>query len=130
MLVYPITFENLDGEEVTEEHHFHLTELEYTEYEVSYPGGIEKTLEKAGLEQDGKVLLNAFKDLIDKAYGKRIGNRFDKNPVYLNEFKQTNAYSHLVLSLLKDMDTALDFFIGCLPQKNQKAVLEYMAQNK
>ena len=91
MLVYPITFENLDGEEVTEEHHFHLTELEYTEYEVSYPGGIEKTLEKAGLEQDGKVLLNAFKDLIDKAYGKRIGNRFDKNPVYLNEFKQTNG---------------------------------------
>lgn len=123
MLKKTITYTDYDGNERTEDFYFNLTKAECTELELSAEGGLTKMLQKIVAERDGKRIVEAFKDLILRAYGQKSldGRRFVKSPELREEFSQTEAYSQLFMELSTDADAAAAFANGIIPQIQQSA---------
>lgn len=120
MLKKTMTYTDYDGNERTEDFYFNLTKAEVAEMEMSHTGGLVKFIEKIVAEQDGKRIMDMFKDLILKSYGEKSldGKRFIKNQELRDAFSQTEAFSDLFWELGTDADAATAFVNGIVP--NQK----------
>lgn len=117
MLKKTITYTDYDGNERTEDFYFNLSKAEIMEMELSTTGGLTKMIEKIVAEQDGKKIIEVFKDLVLKSYGEKSadGRRFIKNDEIREAFSQTEAYSDLFMKLATDADEAADFVNGIVP---------------
>jgi hypothetical protein len=113
----PITYEDFNGNKVTETFHFHLSKAELVELELSYDDGFTATLQRIVETQDARSLVKEFKALILLAYGVRSedGKRFIKNDQLREEFVQHPAYSALFMELATDEKAAGDFVTGIVP---------------
>lgn len=118
MLKKTITYEDFDGNKRTEDFYFNLTKAEVAEMELSYNGGLSKMLQKIVQEQDSKRIVEAFKDLVLRAYGEKSldGRRFVKNQEIRDQFAQTIAYSDIFMELAFDADKAAAFVNGIVPK--------------
>ena len=118
MLKKTITYVDFDGNERTEDFYFHMSKAELVELNVSAAGGLQKTLEKIVAEQDGKRIMEQFKDIIFKAYGEKSldGKRFMKSKELSEAFSQTEAYSVLFMELVTDAEKASAFVNGIMPK--------------
>lgn len=67
--------------------------------------------------QDGRQIIETFKQIIRKAYGVKSadGRRFIKNQEVWDEFAQTEAYSKLFMELATDAKAASAFVNGIVP---------------
>ena len=117
MLKKTITYEDFNGETVSEDFFFHLSKAELVELEMSHTGGLSASLERIIAAQDNKALIVEFKNLILSSYGKRSddGRRFIKNQELRDEFESTEAYSSLFMELVTDTDAAIEFVQGVIP---------------
>jgi len=122
-----ITYENLDGEQVTETHSFNLTKAEAVELNFTQKGGIEAYARKIIETEEHGQLVELFKDLILKTYGIREGQRFVKADVYTDAFIQTGAYSALFIELATNAESAIAFFREIFPKDMQGRVDEAVA---
>lgn len=123
MLKKTITYEDFNGEEVTEDFYFNLSPAELVELEVSAQDGFAETLKKIIAEENGKLIIEHFKKIILLSYGQKSedGKRFIKSQELRDAFSQTNAYSALFVELATSANAAADFINGVVPAK--------MAQN-
>ncbi len=80
MLKRTITYTNFNDEEVSEDFFFHLSKAELVELEMSHKGGLSEMLERIIADEDGKTIIEEFKNVIMKSYGKKSpdGKRFIK----------------------------------------------------
>jgi 2-hydroxy-3-keto-5-methylthiopentenyl-1-phosphate phosphatase len=117
MLKKTITYEDFDGNKRTEDFYFNLTKAEVTEMEMSTEGGLTKMLEKIVSAQDGKRIIETFKDLILRAYGEKSpdGKRFIKSQELRDTFSQNQAYSELFMELATNAEAAAAFVNGIIP---------------
>jgi len=117
MLKKTITYTDYDGNKRTEDFYFNLSKAEVAEMEMSAEGGLTKTLEKIVAEQDGKRIIEMFKDLILKAYGEKSldGKRFIKSKELSEAFSQTEAYSELFMELATNAEASAAFVNGIIP---------------
>ncbi|AWN05470.1 hypothetical protein SEA_ANNIHILUS_36 [Streptomyces phage Annihilus] len=122
MYTKAITYANLDGESVTEEHHFNLTKAEAVEMNFSKQGGVEEYARRIVEAESHGELIALFKDLILRTYGRREGQRFVKKQEYTDEFEQTGAYSELFIELATNAEEAIKFFRGVVPPDMQSRV--------
>lgn len=118
MLKKTITYEDFNGEEVSEDFFFHLSKAELVELELSHTGGLSAALERIIAAEDGKAIVAEFKNIILGAYGQRSmdGKRFIKNQQLRDEFESTEAYSVLFMELLQNTEAAVEFVNGIIPQ--------------
>lgn len=118
MLKKTITFEDFDGNEVTEDHYFHLSKADLIEMEVSEKGGLEETITKIVAEEDGKRIVDLITYVVQKSYGERSedGKRFIKNDDIWEKFKSSEAFSELMVSLYTDADASAAFMRGVIPE--------------
>jgi hypothetical protein len=134
MLKHDITYENFDGETVTETFYFNLTKTEIIELEVGYEGGLEATIKRIIETKNNAALIAEFKRIILMAYGVRSedGKRFIKNDQLREEFTQTPAYDELFMRLATDADFAADFIKGIVPKSMQEEMekAEKLEQSK
>ena len=128
MLKRNITYEDGDGNTVTEVFHFHLTIKEL----VKFLGGDESTtIEEAIKELEKKTIKEQvleFDDFILSSYGVRSedNKRFIKNDQLKSEFAESFAYDALFTEFMVS-DTALnDFIMGLLPQDLKEAFTKAM----
>jgi hypothetical protein len=119
MLKKTITYEDFDGNERTEDFYFNLTKAEITEMNLSATGGLQKIIERLIAEQDGKRIIELFKDVILRSYGEKSldGKRFIKTQEIRDGFEQTQAYSELFMELATNTESATAFINGVVPQK-------------
>lgn len=119
MLTKKITYEDFDGNKVTEECQFHLTKSELMKMELSEAGGMYASLEKIVKENDTPKLVAYFDNFIKASYGKKSedGKRFIKTKEATEEFIQGLAYDELVVELLSNPDEAVAFFQGIIPKE-------------
>jgi hypothetical protein len=112
-----ITYEDFNGETVSEDYFFHLSKAELVELELSHKGGLSEALQRIVEAEDGKAIIAEFKNIILGAYGKRSldGKRFVKNQQIREEFESTEAYSTLFMELVTDTDAAIEFINGVIP---------------
>ena len=81
MLKKTITYEDFNGEEVSEDFFFHLSKAELVELELSHEGGLSESLQRIVAAQDGKSIIAEFKNILLTSYGQKSadGKRFIKN---------------------------------------------------
>lgn len=118
MIKKTITYEDFNGDEVTEDFYFHLTKAEVVELELSEEGGMYESLQRMAKAEDGAGVLKEIKKMILAAYGVRSpdGRKFVKNDELRAHFATTNAYSQLFMGMLTDTDSAIEFFNALTPQ--------------
>lgn len=126
---------DFNGNEQTEDLMFNLTRTELIELETETEGGLEETINKISNEQDTKKLIDLFKKILVKSYGKvsEDGKRFIKNDAMKEEFMQSAAYDEMFMSLATDADKAQKFINSILPRElvaAQQAAIPAPAENK
>lgn len=128
MLKREITYEDFNGNEVTETFYFNLTKSELIEMESKYKGGMEGLLNRIVETQDKQILVELFKSIILESYGQKSddGKRFIKTEEMRKEFTQTPAYDVLFFELATDEKKGADFVNGIMP-KNFQADMEKLA---
>lgn len=117
MLKKTITYEDFNGETVSEDFFFHLSKAELVEMELSYEGGLSEALKRIVAAEDTKAIISEFKKIVLGSYGKRSddGRRFIKNQELRDEFESTEAYSTLFMELVTDTSAAIEFINGIVP---------------
>lgn len=123
MLKKTIVYTDYNGTTRKEDFYFNLTQAEVTELEVSVEGGLVEQINRIVAAQNGKVIIETFKDIILRAYGEKSpdGRRFIKNQEVRDAFAQTEAYSKLFMELATDAKAASEFVNGIVPPKMEKA---------
>ncbi len=123
MIKKTMTYTDYDGVQRTEDFYFNLTKAEVAEMQMSTVGGLDKMINQIISEQDGKRIIELFKDLVLRSYGKKSpdGRRFIKNQELRDDFAQTEAYSDLFMELATDADAASAFVNGIVPNMDDLA---------
>ena len=118
MLKKSITYEDFNGNQVTEEFAFHLSKAELIEMEAERRGGLAAYLQHIVDSNDGAAIINAFKDLLLRSIGKvsEDGKRFEKDASIQDDFMQSPAYSELFMQLATDAGVAAEFVNGIIPK--------------
>lgn len=132
MLKRTITYTDYNGVSRTEDFYFNLTQAEVTEMELSVDGGLVQMIERIVAAQDGKQMIDIFKNLVLKAYGVKSpdGRRFIKNDDVRADFAQTEAYSILFMELATDAKAASAFVNGITPKVADKKKEQSESQEK
>jgi len=119
MLKKSITYTDFNDVSRTEDFYFNLSQAELAEMELSTRGGFASYLQRIAESEDGKAIIENFKYILFKAYGKKSddGKRFVKSKELSEEFEQTEAYSVLFMSLVTDADEASKFVNALMPKE-------------
>lgn len=117
MLKKVVTYTDFDGNERTEELHFHLSKSELMEMQFNEAGGLEQKLRSIIQQLNGKEMIKTFKELILNSYGEKSpdGKRFIKNDEIRSAFEQTTAYDELFMELVLDSEKMAAFIKGIMP---------------
>jgi hypothetical protein len=112
-----INYTDFNGVDRKEDFYFNFMKAELVEMNMSTGGGMKAFIERITNTQDQMELIKLFKELVLKAYGIKSddGKRFIKNEEVLNEFKQSRAYSVLIMELISKEGAATEFFNGIMP---------------
>lgn len=119
MLKRDITYEDYNGDTVTDTHYFNLTQTEILELEVSKDGGLDAFIKRVIETKQVAKLMEEFKKIVLASYGVRSedGKRFIKSDELRLEFSQTAAYDALFMELATDANSAAEFIKGVIPTK-------------
>lgn len=126
MLKREITYEDFNGETVSEYFYFNLSKTELLELEHEYDRGFAANIEAIVEAKSNKELVAEFKKLILLSYGKKSedGKRFIKNDELREEFSQTAAFNELFISLATDETAAATFINGIVPKDMAQSIDE------
>lgn len=119
-----IKYEDFNGNEITEDFYFNLTQAELIEMETKQSGGLQAKLERIVNTRDVSAIMDIFKEIITLSYGEKSddGKHFHKSKEITDSFISTNAYSELYVELLSDVDKAIEFVTKVVPAKLIKDV--------
>lgn len=123
MITKTINYTDFNNVERTETFYFNMTDAELTAWEKSVDGGMSQHIMDIINAKNEKELILLFQDIIDRSYGKKSadGRRFEKNAEILADFKSTQAYSDLYMSLVTDANKATEFVNALVPKKRAAA---------
>lgn len=118
MLKKTITYEDYNGETITEDFYFNLNKAELIQMQFDANGAYSEFLNRIVNERDIKKLGEEFKNIILSAYGRKSddGRRFIKSPAMREEFEQTEAFSNLYVDLLGNTEAMNAFLTGVIPK--------------
>ena len=117
-----ITYEDYNGDKVTEDFYFNLTKAELLEMNFQASGGLENYARSIINTRDTATMMQIYKDLLLKAYGVKTpdGKHFMKTEQIRIEFECSPAYSELYTELLTSDKSAAEFFNGIIPKELEK----------
>lgn len=118
MIKKSVTYENFNGEEVTQVCYFHFSEPELVEMEVDYEGGLGAYIERMAETSNNKEIIEISKKLVLDSYGEKSddGNRFIKNDEIREKFQSSIAYSKVFMEVATDETKSVEFIKGIMPK--------------
>lgn len=124
MLKKTVTYENFNGDTVTEDFYFNYTKAELSDKQFSVSGGLSHLLEEIMNTNDTTKQYSLFREIILSAYGQKSadGKFFRKSAEISEDFAHTEAYSTIFMELLNSEDAAVAFISGILPKDMQSNV--------
>ena len=119
MLKKKVKFEDFNGNEQEVEIHFNLTKTELSNFYAQFEGGFDQYFAEAVRRGDLESVTMLRLNFIHMSYGQKSpdGLRFGKTEEDLFNFKQSAAYDEVCSSVMKDVDTFLDFVYAIVPSK-------------
>lgn len=132
MLKKNVTYEDFNGDSVTETFYFNLSKAELLELEVGFQGGLAETIQKIVKTNDNKTLFDIFKKIVLMSYGVKSddGRRFIKDDTLREEFMQTAAFDAIFMELATNDKAAADFINGIVPKDIGEAVAQEMTKTQ
>lgn len=111
------TYKDYDGNEMTNDFYFSLSQQEIVELNFTSPGGLVRYIESIQKTNDGGEIIGFFKKILLASYGQKVfdpkfGTRFSKLPEYVEQFVSTRAFSMIYMDLATDAKLAADFIRG------------------
>lgn len=124
MLKRNITYQDFNGETVKETFYFNLTKTELIELELSYEGGLEKTIQRIIKAENLKEIVVEIKKIVLLCYGLKSedGKRFIKSDEIRDAFSQSAAFDALFMELATNDEAASNFIMGALPNDLTKGL--------
>ena len=124
MLKRPITYEDFNGETITDIYYFHLSKPELLKLQVGNSGGLNGLIQRIIETKDSEGIIAEFEKLVLMSYGQKSddGKRFVKSDELREEFSQTAAYQHLFMEIATNEDAAVEFLKGVLPADMQDEI--------
>lgn len=119
MIKKTITFDDLDGNPVTEDFYFHISRSEIIEMDLDAEGGgIKEKLEAVANSNDNHLIFNTFKEIVLAAIGRRSedGVSFIKDDETRQRFENSEAFTEFVFELMQTEGAAAEFVRGALPK--------------
>ena len=118
MIKKTITFEDLDGNEVSEDWWFNISKGDIAELAVGNELADRiKAIATAGEDNvDAKTIIPAFKEILALSVGKRVNNRFMRSPEITAEFMGSEACSEVLFGLLSNAEEAAEFVNNLMPK--------------
>lgn len=118
-----VSFEDYNGDNVTETLYFNISkpELAKLNYSVSetYLSKLEKMQEALKAHDESIIgeVVDFFEEIVSLSYGVKSedGKRFIKSEEITEEFMQSNAYEQIFMKLINDEDYVEKFFLGIIP---------------
>lgn len=132
MLKRNITYEDFNGDTVTEEFYFNLSELDLIELEVEREGGIAEFFTKLVKEDNRAAMISEFKKLLLLSYGIKSedGKQFVKTPEIREAFSHSAAFITLFFEVTKSEDAMVQFMLATFPKSMVKAFQAAQVQDK
>ena len=113
MISKTIKYVDYNGVEKEGTFWFNMSTADLLDLEAETEDGWEATLRKLIAEQDGRKAYKFFEKFIKDSYGvKTADGGFDKDPKYLREFRNSEAYSELIWSFINNPEEAGNFING------------------
>ena len=133
MITKTLTYEDYDGNPITEEAYFHLTEADATEMIPPF-GDVGAAFDRGLAEKNPTFIMNALRNLIRMSYGKKLPDgrfvKFDSEGRRLGDFFiSSDAYSELVNSLISDENAIPEFIKGIMPAKFKRQLAAELAEH-
>lgn len=133
MITKTLTYEDYDGNPITEEAYFHLTEADATEMFITF-GDVGAVFDRGLAEKNPTFVMNALRSLIRMAYGKKLPDgrfvKFDSEGRRLGDFFiSSDAYSELVDSLISEENAISEFTKGIMPVKFKRQLATELAEH-
>lgn len=133
MITKTLTYEDYDGNPITEEAYFHLTEADATEMIATF-GDVGAAFDRGLAEKNPTFIMNALRNLIRMSYGKKLPDgrfvKFDSEGRRLGDFFiSSDAYSELVNSLFSDENAIPEFAKGIMPAKFKRQLAAELAEH-
>lgn len=133
MLTKTIEYVDYNGEKRKEDFQFNLTKAEILEWVSSSDGDytIDRYLERIHETGNRKEMVQMFKDLIYRSYGRKSldGRRFEKSEEIKKEFMESEAYSVLFVEVAGDTKKASEFLNGIIPDDLSDEILKIVREN-
>lgn len=122
MLKKDITFENLDGEMVTQTFYFHISKAELAKLSLAQEGNMGDYLRKIVESNDNAKIIEEFENILRLCVGERSadGNRFIKSQEISDAFMQSGAYSVMFMDFATSPTAFPEFIAGVLPKDMQE----------
>jgi hypothetical protein len=127
-----LTYEDFNGDTVTDVLYFNLTKAELLEMEASAAGGVANMFNRIVEARDSNAILQAIQDFVLNAYGVKSedGKRFIKTDELREEFKQSQAYSDLLMELVGDENKLIAWFAGTFPKDVSEGMMQAVKEEK
>jgi len=119
-----ISFENIDGEETTEEWYFSLGKKDVMDMELAHRADVQDFLKQIVKNRDGRELLKLWRELLFRAVGERQGNLLMKSDEIRQRFEFGGAYEQFLTELVEDLEAGAQFFISIMPSDVQAKAVE------
>jgi hypothetical protein len=132
MLKRPITYEDFDGEKVTEDFYFNISKSELVELEAERKGGFSAWIQEIIKIEDTNTLMQQFKRMILLAYGEKSadGKYFIKNDELRARFASSAAYDALFWEIFTDEGKMAEFVTAIVPKDQAEKLSEDIAKNQ
>lgn len=119
-----LTYENYDGEEITKNLYFRLTQAEIIDMEFNDPNGsVVSMLRKMSNEKDMRVIVPLVKRFMLMSYCERQEDgTLLKNEKIRDAFAASEEYSELFMELISDIDKLSGFINNIVPKAAQKDI--------
>ena len=132
MLKRTITYEDYDGKSRTIDAYFNMNKSELTKWLLTDGDyTLDKKISRLFEERNAKEIMSTFEELLDASYGVKSldGDRFEKSPQILQNFKSTLAYDAIFMELVTDAKKAAEFLSGIMPKDLGETLREAMANS-
>ena len=120
MFKHTIKYTDYNGTPREEQFLFNLSRAELMKMELSTTAGFEEKIRMLIATKNNAEIMNIYEDLILNSYGIKSedGRRFIKSEELKNQFKQSEAYSELLMQLLGDDKFQAEFLNGIINGTN------------
>lgn len=135
MVKKTLTYPDFNGENITKDHYFNLSKMEFRELDREIPGGLQNLIDQIRTEKDTDRMLDLLTTLVLASYGEKAEDgRFVKEDRFGRRlssfFKITEAWDVLFTNLVQNEGELEEFLIGIIPKDMVEGAKEQIEKEK